>query len=91
MEHVADGANAAAEAFREALEGKHCDVVKNALDILWARLTKTGETEGYRKDGPVAVAKFELGEGDAPEQREARTLRQRETSYIIESLLARIR
>lgn len=42
------------------------------------------------KDGPVAVAKFDLGEGDEPEQREARALRQREASDVIEQLLARL-
>jgi hypothetical protein len=44
----------------------------------------------YRKDGPVSVAKFELGESDEPEQREARALRQRQASDVIEQLLARI-
>jgi len=38
----------------------------------------------------VSVAKFELGEGDEPEQREARTLRQREACDVIERLLAQI-
>ncbi|HLO68040.1 MAG TPA: hypothetical protein VK188_13535 [Holophaga sp.] len=46
--------------------------------------------EGYRKDGPVAVAKFELGEGDELSLREARALRQREVSSVVESLLDRI-
>ncbi|MGB4467292.1 MAG: hypothetical protein WBI41_04455, partial [Azovibrio sp.] len=38
----------------------------------------------------VSVARFELGEGDDPEQREARTLRQRQACDVIEQLLARI-
>lgn len=62
-------------------------MVKNALDILRARSAQVGVIEGYRKDGPVAVARFELGEGDG--QREARALRQREASDVIERLLAR--
>lgn len=90
LEHAAGGADAVARAFRQALDGKHSDVVKNALDLLRVRFAQVGETEGYRKDGPVAVAKFELGEGDEPEQREARALRQREASDIIGRLLARI-
>lgn len=90
LEHAPEGVNAAALAFREALEGKHSDVVKNALELLRARFAQVGETEGYRKDGPVAVAKFEIGESDEPEQREARALRQREASGLIEQLLARI-
>lgn len=43
-----------------------------------------------RKDGSVAVAKSRLGESDEPEQREARALRQREVSSVIEQLLARV-
>ena len=90
LEHAAGGADAVARAFRQALDGKHSEVVKNALDLLRVRFAQVGETEGYRKDGPVAVAKFELGEGDEPEQREARALRQREASDIIAQILSRI-
>ena len=38
----------------------------------------------------MAVAKFELGESDGPEQREARALRQRQASDVIDLLLAGI-
>jgi hypothetical protein len=65
-------------------------VVREALDILRRRFADEAATEGYRKDGPVSVAKFELGEGDEPEQREARVLRQREVSDVIGRLLAGI-
>jgi hypothetical protein len=37
------------------------------------------------KDGPVAVAKFELGELD--QDAEARALRQREASFAVEALV----
>lgn len=90
LEHAPEGADAVAQAFREERERKHGEVVKNALAILRTRFAQMGETEGYRKDGPVAVAKFELGESDEPEQREVRALRQREASDVIERLLARI-
>jgi hypothetical protein len=90
LEHAPDGADAVAEAFRRERVGKHADVIKSALAILQSRFAQVGETEGYRKDGPVAVAKFELGEGDEAEQREARALRQREASEVIEQLLARV-
>lgn len=49
----------------------------------------TRKARAIRKDGPVSVAKFELGEGNEPEQREARTLRQRQACDVIEQLLAR--
>ena len=45
--------------------------------------------EGYRKDGPVAVALFELGEDDQAGLREARILRQREVNSVMEKLLDR--
>jgi hypothetical protein len=90
LEHAPDGADAVAEVFRHEREGKHGQVVRSVLAILRSRFAQVGETEGYRKDGPVAVAKFELGESNEPEQREARALRQREASNVIESFLARI-
>ncbi|MCV0438271.1 MAG: antitoxin [Hydrogenophaga sp.] len=90
LEHAPEGTDAVAEAFRRECEDRHGDVVKSALDILRNRFAQVGETEGYRKDGPVAVAKFELGEGDEPQRREARALRQREVSDVVERLLARM-
>ena len=65
-------------------------MVREGLDILRRRFAYDEATEGYRKDGPVSVAKFELGEADEPEQREARALRQREVSDLIDQLLARL-
>lgn len=88
--HAPEGAESVARVFRREREGKLGEVVKSALAILRTRFAPAGETEGYRKDGPVAVAKFELGEGDEPELREARALRQREASDVVEQLLARI-
>lgn len=90
LEHAPDDADTVAQAFRQERDGKHGEVVKSALAILRSRFARVGETEGYRKDGPVAVAKFELGESDEPELREARALRQREACDVIEQLLARI-
>lgn len=65
-------------------------MIQAALDILRKRFAQDDTTEGYRKDGPVSVAKFELGEGNEPEQRELRALRQRQSSNVIDQLLARI-
>ncbi|PSL17308.1 hypothetical protein [Shimia abyssi] len=85
LEHFDDGLEKAAVAFRDALDGKHSGVVGSALQILKKRFTDEGEIEGYQKDGPVAVAKFELGDGE--EMREARALRQRQAADIIVRLL----
>ena len=90
IEHAPEGLDAAADAFRKEREGKHGAVIALSLEILRNRFAHDEKTEGYRKDGPVSVAKFELGEGDEAEQREARALRQRQASDLIDQLLARI-
>lgn len=90
IEHAPEGLDAVVAAFGRALAGKHAAVVREALDILRRRFADDGATEGYRKDGPVSVAKFEQGEGDEAEQREARVLRQRQASDVIDRLLAGI-
>ncbi len=82
--------DAVAEAFRNELGGSHGKVIEASLAILRSRFIGDEKIEGYRKDGPVSVAKFEFGEGDEPEQREARALRQRQASDVIEQLLVRI-
>ena len=90
IEHAPERLDRAAEMFRNALEGGHGAVIRDCLEILRSRFAGDDEVEGYRKDGPVAVARFELGEHDGADQHEARTLRQREASDVIEQLLARI-
>ena len=90
IEHAPDGLDSAAAAFREAAAGKHGAVIRESLLILRRRFTSEHDLEGYRKDGPVAVAIFERGEGTEPELREARLLRQREVSGLVERLLALI-
>jgi hypothetical protein len=74
-----------AQGFRKALEGKRAAAVREALQVLRDRFVGDDKTEGHLKGGPVAVAKFELGESDA--DIEARLLRQRESSFLIEALL----
>ena len=90
IEYAPQGLDGAAEMFRDALEGRHGAVIRNSLAILRNRFTGDDVVDGYRKDGPTAVARFELGGGDEPDRRDARILRQREASNVIEQLLARI-
>jgi hypothetical protein len=85
IEHAPEGLNASAAAFRDALAGRHGPVLRNTLAILRSRFCSDENVEGYRKDGPVAVAVFE--KGDSPDMREARALRQREVSDLIERFL----
>lgn len=89
IENAPEGMGAVAERFREARAGKHGAVVESALAILRNRFGQDEKTEGYLKDGPVSVGKFEIGEGNDPALREARALRQREASNAIDLLLAR--
>lgn len=90
IENAPEGIDAVADAFRQALAGKHAAVVKEALAILTKRFATDDTAEGYRKDGPVAVARFELGESEDAEQREARQLRQRQVTDAIEQLVKKI-
>ena len=86
--HAGEGLDGAEQTFHRALEGQHGAVIRACPSILGNRFAGDDEVDGYRKDGAVAVALFELGEDDGAEQREARMLRQREVSSVIEQLLA---
>ena len=90
IEHAPEGMDAVAQAFHKERGGRHGAVIEAALAILRSRFAQDATVEGYRKDGPVSVAKFELGEGNEPGQREARALRQRQASDVIDQLLARL-
>lgn len=90
IEHVSDGLDGAVEMFRNTLRSNHEAVIRDALAVLRNRFTQNHETAGHLKDGPVAVARFELDNSNEVEQHEARVLRQREVSDVIERLLARI-
>ncbi len=90
IEHAEEGLDGAAQMFHKALEGEHGEVIRDCLSILRNRFAGDDEVEGYRRDGPVAVALFELGAGDEANQREARVLRQREVNSVMEQLLGRI-
>lgn len=90
IEFANGGLDAVAEAFQTAREGKYAVVIEEALGILKTRFTDDDETEGYRKDGPVAVARFKHGDAEDDETREARALRQRNVSDLISRMLSKI-
>ncbi len=87
IENADAGIDGAVEKFCEALKGRHSAVVRNCLSALRNRFAGDDSVEGFRKDGPVAVARFEQGQGDDLRRQEARILRQREVSSVIEYLL----
>lgn len=73
--------------FTMALEGRHGPVVRRALTILRDRFCDRNPDEGYLREGPVAVARFELGDEDDAYTAEQRALRQRQVNDVIERLL----
>lgn len=90
LEHYDGGVDAALDAFRRALEGNHRDVILDALSRLARRFCDPDAPgEGYRKDGPVAVARFE--DGDAPAEnsdaQDLRILRQRRAADVVGGLV----
>lgn len=90
LEYANRSLESTATLFRDALSSSHGDVIRRCLQILQTRFAGDAIVEGFMKDGPVSVARFEVGESDEPKQQEARVLRQREASSLIERLLALI-
>jgi hypothetical protein len=89
LEFGEGGPEHAAKQFVAALDGKHRDAIAAAVDIVKRHFADDTTTEGYRKNGPVAVAKFEFG--DEEETRDDRTLRQRQAADIVMSFLMMLR
>ena len=90
IEHAPEGPDVVSENFRQARDRRHGAVIERTLAILRKRFAGDDKTEGYRKDGPGSVARFELGEAEEPQLHEARLLRQRQASDVVEQLLAKI-
>ncbi len=88
LEHGA--IDAATRGFRAALEGHRSNEINAALEILHRRFVGDDPRRSYLLDGPVAVAKFELGEENDSETRERRVLRQRQVSSLVASLTTRL-
>ncbi len=87
LEHIEGGLDEAVKLFNAARSGKDGATIDQALGVLAKRFVDDGKAEGYLKDGPVAVAKFETGDGDDEDARNARMLRQRKVSELISALL----
>jgi hypothetical protein len=89
LEHATGGIDAVITEFEAALKTKHRAVITSALDILSRRFCDDQLGDGYRKDGPVAVSRFEPGGDDNDEAaRDRRILRQRQVSDVISKLIA---
>lgn len=89
LEHGEGAVNGAVSRFKDAMGGKHAEVIGAALAILSRRFCDPNPEEGYLREGPVAVAQFEIeGAGDDADIREQRALRQRAVNDVISKLLA---
>jgi hypothetical protein len=86
LEYGDGGVEAAVAEFEAAAQGKHHETIRTALRRLHARFGDDDAEQAYRKDGPVAVAKFEIG--DEVELVEQRALRQRDVAGVVGRFLA---
>ena len=85
IENVPGGVAATAQAFRDAIgRTSHGDTILSALEILRQRFATDPNVDGYRKDGPAAVAAFEHDDLPDPDRR---ALRRRNVSTVIQHLL----
>src|SRR3546814_12255465 len=90
-EHPPGGLDSAIAAFKEALAGPHVDAVGEALAKLKTRFVHDDPGQSYRRDGPVAVARFEENDADAggnEDVRELRILRQRRVADLMANFLS---
>jgi hypothetical protein len=88
LEHGEGGLDGAIAKFKDAMAGKHGDIISGALAILLKRFCDPQPDEGYLREGPVAAAQFEIeGDNEDNEIREQRALRQRAVSDLISRLL----
>ena len=91
LEHYEGSVDAARDAFARALETQHREVIRDALSRLAQRFCDLDTPDAaYRKDGPVAVARFEDDDVAVEEDDELanqRILRQRGAAAIVAALV----
>lgn len=85
IENGPGGVAATAAAFRDGVKRtSYGDTIHLALEVLRKRFATDSDLDGYRKDGPAAVAAFE--HEDLPDP-DLRILRRRNVSTVIQRLL----
>ncbi|WP_245437275.1 antitoxin [Mesorhizobium helmanticense] len=91
LEHGEGGLDGAIAKFKDALTGKHAGIIGEALAILLKRFCDPKPDEGYLREGPVAVARFEIeGNDEDADIREQRSLRQRAVNDSLSRLLGEL-
>lgn len=75
LEHYPGGLDSVISAFKDALAGSHAEAVQEALAKLKTRFVHEDPDQSYRRDGAVAVARFEDNDADVDDNEEIRDLR----------------
>mgnify|MGYP000948658619 FL=1 len=91
LEHYPGGLDSAILAFKDALEGPHAEAVQEALAKLKTRFVHDDPDQSYRRDGAVAVARFEDNDADVDDNeeiRDLRILRQRQVADLMGQFFA---
>lgn len=89
LEHAEGGIEASIAQFQDALKGAHEGAIGEALRLLARHFTDPKPDEAYLRNGPVAVARFEIpGDPADPEIREQQALRQRQVADLMGKFLA---
>lgn len=91
LEHYPGGLDSAILAFKDALEGPHAEAVQEALAKLKTRFVHEDPDQSYRRDGAVAVARFEDNDADVDDNeeiRDLRILRQRQVADLMGQFFA---
>ena len=91
LEHYPGGLDSVISAFKDALAGSHAEAVQEALAKLKTRFVHEDHDQSYRRDGAVAVARFEDNDADVDDNeeiRDLRILRQRRVADLMGQFLA---
>lgn len=91
LEHYSGGLDSAISAFKDALAGSHAEAVQEALAKLKTRFVHEDPDQSYRRDGAVAVARFEDNDADVDDNeeiRDLRILRQRQVADLMGQFFA---
>lgn len=91
LEHYPGGLDSVISAFKDALAGSHAEAVQEALAKLKTRFVHEDPDQSYRRDGAVAVARFEDNDADVDDNeeiRDLRILRQRQVAELMGQFFA---
>ena len=91
LEHYPGGLDSAISTFKDALAGSHAEAVQEALAKLKTRFVHDDPDQSYRRDGAVAVARFEDNDADVDDNeeiRDLRILRQRQVAELMGQFFA---